>query len=208
MRISTATEARLRGLRLRLTALFTVTTAACLVALGTVAMTVDARSRQQALDSELDRRATGLSRAVWIDQDVLHLDPLREDTLAEGPAAVVVVELTPSGQVQLRYTGPATASVPGSGDLRAVAVEVARTEESLVDTVRTDSGRRVRMAASPVWGTDRVQAVVIVAGDPGIGDDQGQLLRWLIGGCLALIVVAGQPGTCCPGGASGPPLTC
>ena len=50
------------------------------------------------------------------------------------------------------------------------------------------------MAAAPVWGTDRVQAVVIVAGDPGVGNDHGQLLRWLIGGCLALVIVAGAAG--------------
>jgi two-component system, OmpR family, sensor kinase len=194
VKISTTTGTRLRRLRWRLTILFTITTAACLVALGAVAATVDTQARKRALDSELDRRATGLSRAVWVDKDVLHLDPLQEDTLADTAAAVVVVELVTPDQVQRRYTGKATGSVPAAADLAAIAKAVARAEDDVIDDGHTGGGLKVRMAAAPVWGTDRVQAVVIVAGDPGVGDDHGRLLRWLIGGCLALVIVAGAAG--------------
>ena len=194
MRISPSTERQLRRLRWRLTVLFTVTTAACLIVLGAVAATVDTRSRQRALDSELDRRATGLSRAVWIDKGVLHLDPLSEDRLADGPASVVVVELLTPETVQLRYTGKATGAVPNTAALHDIAIEVARAEGVVVDNAQTGTGRKVRMAASPVWGEDRVGAVVIVADDPGLGDGHRQLLRWLIGGCLALVTLAGAAG--------------
>lgn len=194
MRVSTSAGARLRRLRWRLTALFTVTTAACLVTLGTVAVIVDTRSRERAFDSELDRRATGLSRAVWIDQNVLHLDPLDEDTLADGPAAVVVVELVTPEKLSLRYTGKTTRWVPRTSDIRTIAAQVVREEDAVVDTAHTTAGRPVRVAGSPVWGADRVQAVVVVAGDPGIDYRNGALLRWIIGGCLGLITVAAAAG--------------
>ncbi|MGW1291008.1 hypothetical protein ACWD4N_47600, partial [Streptomyces sp. NPDC002586] len=100
---SSPAVSRLRRLRWMLTGLFTLTTTVCLVALAAVALAIDARSRTNALDGDLNRRATALARAVYYDQGVLHLGPLREDDLVQGPAAVAVVEWDAADHARQRF---------------------------------------------------------------------------------------------------------
>lgn len=183
------TAARLRRLRRLLTLLFACTTGVCLALLSVVAVTIDGHSRAQSLDSELDRRATGLSRAVWYGEDgTLHLEPLEEDELALAPPAVAVLEHT-DGRTAVVWEHPAPLAVPPSV-LDQVWGRALREQSTVFASARAaGGGERLRLAGSPVWNGDRVQAVVLVAGDTTAGDsDHRRLTLTLAVGSLALLV--------------------
>lgn len=183
------TVARLRRLRWRLTALFTCTTAFCLAVLSFVAVGIDARSRGNTFDSELDRRATGLSRAVWYDEEgTLHLDPLAEDELALAPPAVAVLEHDGTG-LDTVWAHPSTAAFSAPRDLDRLWAGAVKRQSTVLGTSRDAYGRTLRLAASPVWDGDRIHAVVVVAGDTGPGDrDHRRLVLSLTVGSLALLM--------------------
>ncbi|MEV0185337.1 HAMP domain-containing sensor histidine kinase [Streptomyces sp. NPDC050625] len=174
--------------------MFTLTTALCLAALAAVAVQIDARSRGQALDGNLDRRATGLARAVYYDQGVLHLEPLHEDELAQGPAAVAVVEWDTSGRAQQRFSHR-SALLPKLAGLSVAGSRARHDQETVVENATAADGRPVRLAAAPVWDDDRVGAVVLAAGDPAAEKrDHERLERWLFLGGLGLVLAAGGAG--------------
>jgi hypothetical protein len=104
--------ARLRRTRRLMTLLFASATAACLVVLATVAIRIDAESRRSGLDHEVGSRAVGLSRAVWFDSGTLHLEPLREDELAQGSQVLAVLQAAPGKSPSLRNVVPARSALP------------------------------------------------------------------------------------------------
>lgn len=188
-------NAELRRLRLRLTVLYTLGTAVCLVVLAAVALTIDSDSRAAELDAAVDRSATTLSRAIYYDLATLHLEPLRDDVLASSSVPVYVLEWTDTDELVARYGSARDTWLPAPDVLRDVAQEARQTEETaLRDGFATD-GRPLRLAASPVWNGDKISAVVIAAGDPAQGQaDHDALVRWLGLGCLLLVLLAAAAG--------------
>lgn len=189
------TAARLRRLRWLLTVLFTCTTAVCLVALSFVAAAIDSRSRGQSLDSELDRRATGLSRAVWYDEKgTLRLDPLAEDELALAPPAVAVVEHTGEG-LAVVWAHPSPTGVPGAALDRLWERLLWEQSTVLASARAVHDGGGLRLAGSPVWNGDHIQAMVVVAGDTAVGDrDHRRLVLTLAVGSITLLVCSAGVG--------------
>jgi two-component system OmpR family sensor kinase len=189
--VKTSARARLRRLRWRLTGLYAFSTAVCLVVLAGIAAGIDANSRSSALDQDVDRTATALSRALWYDDHgALHLEPLREDVLAAGAAPVAVLERSAAGTWIERY--PGAGAVPT--DVAGVADDARHTEETAVGEV-TAGGHPRRLAASGVWNGDRIDAVVVVYGDPAAGQrEHGVLVRWLVFGCTGLVLLAAAAG--------------
>ncbi|WP_262057448.1 sensor histidine kinase [Streptomyces sp. STR69] len=199
--------ARLRRTRRLMTLLFASTTAACLVVLAVVAVRIDAASRRSGLDHEVGSRAAGLSRAVWFDAGVLHLEPLREDELAQGAQVLAVLQAAPGKAPTLRNVVPGRDSLPDQDRLDEVWRSVLDEQETVLVSAPATKGGRLRWAAAPVWDDDRIGAAVLVGTELARSDrDHDLLVRWLALGCTALVCCAAAVGHLLSGWAMRPAL--
>jgi two-component system OmpR family sensor kinase len=188
--VTTPARTRLRRLRWRLTGLYALGTAVCLVVLAGIAAGIDADSRSSTLDHEVDRTATALSRAIYYDGGALHLEPLREDVLAAGSAPVSVLEWSTVDGLTQRFPG----SAPVSADVADVAEEARDDQGTALGDASMD-GQVRRLAAAGVWNGDRIDAVVVAYGDPAAGQrEHDALVRWLAIGCAGLVLLAAAAG--------------
>ncbi|XUL92500.1 sensor histidine kinase [Streptomyces galilaeus] len=199
--------ARLRRTRRLMTLLFASTTAACLVVLAVVAIRIDAASRRSGLDHEVGSRAAGLSRAVWFDAGVLHLEPLREDELAQGAQALAVLQAAPGKKPTLRNVVPGRSSLPDADQLDEVWHSVLDEQGTVQVSASAAKGGRLRWAAAPVWDGDRIGAAVLVGTELARSEhDHDLLVRWLALGCTALVCCAAAVGHVLSGRAMRPAL--
>lgn len=199
--------ARLRRTRRLMTLLFASTTAACLVVLAVVAIRIDAASRRSGLDHEVGSRAAGLSRAVWFDAGVLHLEPLREDELAQGAQALAVLQAAPGKKPTLRNVVPGRSSLPDADQLDEVWHSVLDEQGTVQVSASAAKGGRLRWAAAPVWDGDRIGAAVLVGTELARSEhDHDLLVRWLALGCTALVCCAAAVGHLLSGRAMRPAL--
>ena len=199
--------ARLRRTRRLMTLLFASTTAACLVVLATVAVRIDTGSRRSGLDHEVGSRAVGLSRAVWFDAGVLHLEPLREDELARGAQVLAVLQAAPGRTPSLRNVVPARSALPDQDRLDDVWRSVLEEQGTVLDSAPSAGGGRLRWAAAPVWDGDRIGAAVLVGTELTRSEsDHDVLVRWLALGCTALVCCAAAVGHLLSGRAMRPAL--
>jgi two-component system OmpR family sensor kinase len=186
---------KLRRLRRSLTLLYTATSAVCLITLAFIATTIDARSRAHSLDAQTAGRAEALSRAVWMDQGVLHLDPLSEDELAGAPTVTAVLQRTGSEPVQVRWVRPSSTALPSAAGLDLLWASAVEEQTTFMTTMTGGDGRRARWAAAPVWDADDVGAVVLTAAD--LAPEQRNheaLIRWLAVGCTGLLLASAAAG--------------
>jgi signal transduction histidine kinase len=175
--------------------LYTLATAVCLVVLAVIAGVIDSHSRAAGLDTEVDRSATALSRAVYYELGALHLEPLRDDVLASNATPVYVMEWTNNGAPVPRYGSTWNTWLPKPEVMRELAEQTRDAQETvLLDGTATD-GRPLRLAGAPVWNGDRISATVIAAGDPADGDaDHDALVRELALVWLGLVLLAAAAG--------------
>ncbi|WP_254647687.1 sensor histidine kinase KdpD [Streptomyces sp. GbtcB6] len=187
--------ARLRRTRRLMTLLFASATAACLVVLAAVAVRIDAGSRRSGLDHEVGSRATGLSRAVWFDAGVLHLEPLREDELARGAQVLAVLQTASGKAPAVRNVVPARSALPDAERLDGIWRSVLDEQETVLVSAPSAGGGRLRWAAAPVWDDDRIGAAVLVGTELARSEhDHDVLVRWLALGCTALVCCAAAVG--------------
>lgn len=199
--------ARLRRTRRLMTLLFASTTAACLVVLAVVAIRIDSASRRSGLDHEVGSRAAGLSRAVWFDAGVLHLEPLREDELAQGAQVLAVLQAAPGKTPTVRNVVPGRSSLPDADTLDEVWHRVLDEQETVQVSASATKGGRLRWAAAPVWDDDRIGAAVLVGTELARSEhDHDLLVRWLALGCTALVCCAAAVGHLLSGRAMRPAL--
>lgn len=199
--------ARLRRTRGLMTLLFASTTAACLVVLATVAIRIDAGSRRSGLDHEVGNRAVGLSRAVWFDAGTLHLDPLREDELAQGAQVLAVLHAAPGESPSVRNVVPGRSALPDQDRLDRVWQSVLEEQDTVLVSAPSANGGRLRWAAAPVWDDDRIGAAVLVGTELARSErDHDLLVRWLALGCTALVCCAAAVGHLLSGRAMRPAL--
>ncbi|MFF3734979.1 sensor histidine kinase [Streptomyces sp. NPDC002476] len=178
-----------------MTLLFASATAACLVVLAVVAVRIDAGSRRSGLDHEVGSRATGLSRAVWFDAGVLHLEPLREDELARGAQVLAVLQAGSGKSPSVRNVVPARSALPDTEGLDRIWRSVLEEQETVVVSAPSAGGGRLRWAAAPVWDDDRIGAAVLVGTELARSEhDHDVLVRWLALGCTALVCCAAAVG--------------
>lgn len=200
----------LRRLRWTLTLLFAGTTAACLLVLATLAAHTDAHSRVKELDNDAARRAGGLARALWFDNDTLAVDPLGEDELARGADVLGAVQVPPGGTGPpsvVRWVRPDTAHLPGNELLARLWTQVQNGQDGTLATGPGGTGRVMRWAAAPVWNGDTIAALVVVGADPAQSRaDHERLIRWLLLGCSALVLAAAAIGHLLSGRAMRPAL--
>ncbi|WP_280445516.1 sensor histidine kinase [Nocardia brasiliensis] len=185
--------ARLRRTRWLLTALITGITATCLIILGVVAATIDARSRHNAIDNSLDRVVTGLWRSIDFDLDAqaIDLEQVKRDDLANGETAVLIVRTDENGHWREIY-GHLRSWLPASVGAEALADDAVRTSGTVFQDDHDSAGRPVRLAATPVsWEDTTTQAVVIAGTNPGLRDRDRALLLWgLVVGGLTLVALS------------------
>ncbi|MER5193733.1 sensor histidine kinase [Streptomyces sp. NPDC002755] len=199
--------ARLRRTRRLMTLLFASTTAACLVVLATVAVRIDAGTRRSGLDHEVGSRAVGLSRAVWFDAGTLHLEPLREDELAQGAPVLAVLQAAPGQPPSVHHAVPARSALPRQDRLDRVWRSILEEQDTVVVSAPSSDGGRLRWAAAPVWDGDRIGAAVLVGTELARGErDHDALVRWLALGCTALVCCAAAVGHLLSGRAMRPAL--
>ena len=199
--------ARLRRTRRLMTLLFASTTAACLVVLAVVAIRIDAASRRSGLDHEVGSRAAGLSRAVWFDAGVLHLEPLREDELAQGAQVLAVLQAAPGKTPTVRNVVPGRSALPDADRLDEVWHSVLDEQGTVQVSAPATKGGRLRWAAAPVWDGDRIGAAVLVGTELARSEhDHDLLVRWLALGCTALVCCAAAIGHLLSGRAMRPAL--
>jgi len=199
--------ARLRRTRRLMTLLFAATTAACLVVLAVVAIRIDAASRRSGLDHEVGSRAAGLSRAVWFDAGVLHLEPLREDELAQGAQVLAVLQAAPGKTPTVRNVVPGRSALPDADRLDEVWHSVLDEQGTVQVSASATKGGRLRWAAAPVWDGDRIGAAVLVGTELARSEhDHDLLVRWLALGCTALVCCAAAVGHLLSGRAMRPAL--
>ncbi|MEV5533172.1 sensor histidine kinase [Streptomyces prunicolor] len=199
--------ARLRRTRRLMTLLFASTTAACLVVLAVVAIRIDSASRRSGLDHEVGSRAAGLSRAVWFDAGVLHLEPLREDELAQGAQVLAVLQAAPGKTPTVRNVVPGRSSLPDTDRLDEVWHSVLDEQGTVQVNASAAKGGRLRWAAAPVWDGDRIGAAVLVGTELARSEhDHDLLVRWLALGCTALVCCAAAVGHLLSGRAMRPAL--
>ncbi|MGP3953627.1 sensor histidine kinase [Streptomyces sp. 7N604] len=192
-----------------MTLLFAFTTASCLFVLAAIAAHIDAGSRAGDLDSDVNSRAVGLSRAVWFDnQGQLHLDPLYEDSLAQRVEAVVVLTGRPGRTPVVHVAEPMPSVAPLQAELRRRWREMVADEDTVLFTAVAADKRELRWAAAPVWEDEDIRAAILVGGDPGSSERRHELLiRWLTIGCTALVVFAAAVGHLLSGRAMRPAIT-
>ncbi|MEV2230210.1 HAMP domain-containing sensor histidine kinase [Streptomyces phaeochromogenes] len=190
-----------------MTLLFASTTAACLVVLAVVAVRIDSQSRRSGLDHEVGSRAVGLSRAVWFDTGVLHLEPLREDELAQGAQVLAVLQAAPGKTPEVRNVVPGRSSLPERDRLDEVWRSVLDEQGTVLVSAPAAGGGRLRWAAAPVWDGDRIGAAVLVGTELARSErDHDLLVRWLALGCTALVCCAAAVGHLLSGRAMRPAL--
>jgi signal transduction histidine kinase len=185
---------KLRRLRRSLTLLYAATSAVCLITLAFVATAIDARSRAHSLDAQMAGRAEALSRAVWMDQGVLHLEPLSEDELAGASRITAVLQRT-GGQIQVRWVRPSNAALPSPASLELLWASTVEEQDTFLTTLPGSDGRQARWAAAPVWDADDIGAIVVAA--DGLGPAQRShesLVQWLAVGCTALVLASAAAG--------------
>ncbi|MGQ4431664.1 MULTISPECIES: sensor histidine kinase [unclassified Streptomyces] len=199
--------ARLRRTRRLMTLLFASTTAACLVVLAVVAIRIDSASRRSGLDQQVGSRAAGLSRAVWFDAGVLHLEPLREDELAQGAQVLAILQAAPGNTPTVRNVVPGRSSLPDADRLDEVWHRVLDEQGTVQVSASAAKGGRLRWAAAPVWDDDRIGAAVLVGTELARSEhDHDLLVRWLALGCTALVCCAAAVGHLLSGRAMRPAL--
>ncbi|WP_433661885.1 sensor histidine kinase [Nocardia sp. CA-128927] len=185
--------ARLRRTRWLLTALITVITATCLIILGLLAATIDARSRDNAVDDSLDRVVTGLWRAIDFNTDdqAIDLGLVEKDDLANGETAVMIVTNDDNGHWREIY-GHLRSWLPPNNGAEALADDAVRAEGIVFQDGYDSAGRPVRLAATPIfWDDTNTQAVVVAGTNPGLMDRDRALLLWaLVAGGLTLVALS------------------
>ncbi|GAA3633863.1 hypothetical protein GCM10022223_60230 [Kineosporia mesophila] len=186
---------QLRRMRWRLTLLYAAVSALSLVTLLVIAAYSDARSASRGLDAEITGRVQALSRAVWMDEGVLHLEPLSEDELATASEVTAVVQ-KPSTAVATRWVRPRpTDLLPPADRLNELWAATVREQEPVLRTITAPDGRRLRWGAAPVWNEDDIGAVVLVAVDLTPGErSHTELVAWLSGGCTLLVLASAGAG--------------
>ena len=188
--------ARLRRMRWALTLLYAAVSAVSLITLVVIAATIDARAGSRDLDSEIKGRAEALSRAVWMDKGVLHLEPLSEDELATLSDVTAVLQRIGTGDAQARWLRPQQDGVlPRVSQLDDLWAATVQRQEPVLATIVGSDGRNVRWATAPVWDADEIGAVVLIAVDLAPQErSHTELVLWLTAGCVVLVLASAGAG--------------
>jgi two-component system, OmpR family, sensor kinase len=189
--------ARLRRLRLSLTALFTVALAVGLAVLAALVLHKDSEARLDSLESTMGRRVTGSSRLIYYSNaGRLRLDGLRSDDLTTGTPEVRVLDGTgPRPRPVFASNGP---QLPlAYAQLAAIARRATAREGLVAETVTDGAGDRVRLLAGPFYRDPEGDAAGAVVSAAALGPAESahdELVMTIVAACAGLLILAAGAG--------------
>lgn len=180
---------RIRRIRWTTTAVFAITTAACLTVLVVLALRIDSSSRLRSLTDGLAGQASTLGEVVTYTDGTLDLSRLQQtQDLRIAPVVGVVTSDA------ITYAAPDQASLPDDVELRDVLREVTDSPGVISFEAAEASGPVLHWAAAPVLGVNQqgvvgVEAAILVGG-PVPGSAEHSRLALGLAVTAALLVVA------------------
>lgn len=179
---------RIRRIRWTTTAVFAITTAACLAVLVVLALRIDSSSRLRSLTDGLAGQASTLGEVVTYNDGTLDLSRLQQtQDLRIAPVVGVVTSDA------ITYAAPDQAALPGDAELRSVLREVTESPGVVSFEAAEASGPVLHWAAAPVLGVTShgvgVEAAILVGG-PVPGSAEHDRLAWGLAVTAALLVAA------------------
>ncbi|BCJ51389.1 hypothetical protein Asp14428_28640 [Actinoplanes sp. NBRC 14428] len=143
-----------------------------------------------------------------MDKGTLHLEPLSEDELATASDVTAVLQRPEGAGAQARWLRPKGDGVlPAGSRLDELWETTVRDQGPVLATIGAPDGRRLRWATAPVWDTDEIGAVVLIAVDLA-PQERGhtELVLWLAAGCVVLVLVSAVAGHVLSGKSIGPSI--
>ncbi|WP_329112910.1 sensor histidine kinase [Streptomyces sp. NBC_01353] len=215
MRAALTPTGRVRRLRMRITALFALTSALGLVTMAVLAVrSDDARWREQ-LDRSMNLDTTqAISLLTYDADDRIDTRDLVETVDADCPPLTVfsVPRDGASGPVvDFAAARPCLTARPA--DLRAVAEDAVRREDVVAVDRRAQDGRPVRLFAEPFFapdaeGADGRDGVVVTVYETTVPLAEHRRTTWVLtGGCAVLVLLSAAVGHVLSGRAIRPALT-
>ncbi|KOY54504.1 sensor histidine kinase [Streptomyces sp. XY332] len=205
----TAAEARARRLRRRLTALFTLTSAAGLIALAAFAIRTDDDSWRNRLDDALNLQTSRAIPLLGTDENgKLDVRALEEGIETECPLLTVVATTATKPTIVYR---PRRACVgPRNEDIEEAAAAAVKEGEAIATDALSEEGQEIRLVAEPYTAADGAapEGALVAAAD--MSADRAahrRLTLLLIGGCAGLVTLSAAAGHLLSGRAIRPALT-
>lgn len=190
-------EARLRRLRISLTAIFTAALAFGLIVLALIAIETDSRSRTEAREAVMSERIEASSRLIFYTNDgELRLGGLRDDEATAGSPEVRAYLSTPQGFRQVfRGRGPHLPLADKS--VQQVSEAAVRDQARSSLTAADRDGEEVTLLATPFYSdvTGQPAGAVLSASPTSPPDDSRRnLIAAMLIGCAVLLVLAAGTG--------------
>ena len=184
---------RIRRIRWTTTAVFAITTAACLTVLVVLALRIDSSSRLRSLTDGLAGQASTLGEVVTYTDGTLDLSRLQQtQDLRIAPVVGVVTSDA------IAYAAPDQAALPDDAELRHVLRVVTDSPGVVSFEAAEASGPVLHWAAAPVLGVTPqgvgVEAAILVGGPVPGSAEHGRLALGLAVTAALLVVAAAALG--------------
>lgn len=184
---------RIRRIRWTTTAVFAITTAACLAVLVVLALRIDSSSRLRSLTEGLAGQASALGEVVTYTDGTLDLSRLQQ---TQDLRIAQVVGVVTSDAIT--YAAPDQAALPDDVELRRVLREVTDSPRVVSFEAAEASGPVLHWAAAPVLGVTPqgvgVEAAILVGGQVPGSAEHGRLALGLAVTAALLVVAAAALG--------------
>ncbi|MDH6134122.1 two-component system OmpR family sensor kinase [Kitasatospora sp. MAA4] len=201
--------ARIRRLRRRLTALFTLTSAVGLIGLAAFAIHTDDQSWRKQLDDALTLQTRQAILLLSFDQNGRIDAQYLQDGMETGCPPVTVVS-GPADRTAIIYTPRQPCVRARTEDLEAAAAAAIGQGTTEVADARSENGHQIRLLAEPYTAPDgqSTAGAVVAAGDT-TGDQAAhrRLTLLLTAGCAVLVTLSAVAGHLLSGRAIRPALT-
>ncbi|KOU52287.1 sensor histidine kinase [Streptomyces sp. WM6378] len=202
-------EARIRTLRWRLTALFTLTSLVGLVGLAVFALHSDTAASRRQLEATMDLQADhAVSLIDYDDNRRLDLQPLIDTVESDCPPLTVLSGT--ADHLTVARTPPRPCVPIAPDDVHTVAVAALRHGSATWADTRTPDGDPVRLLATPFSGPDDRSwgGALVTAVDTADSEaEHRQLVTLLTVGCAVLVSLSAMAGHLLSGRAIRPALT-
>ncbi|MFC8125054.1 sensor histidine kinase [Streptomyces sp. NPDC057302] len=206
--------ARVRRLRLRITALFALTSAVGLIGMAVFAVQSDDRRWRQQLDQTMSQDTSwAIGLLVTDEDDRLDARELAE-TMGTGcpPLTVLSVPRAKGADLHVDHAPRHPCLTVGAAAVRAAGEAAVRAEDTAASDRRTTDGRPVRLLSEPFYAPDAGEgegpqgAIVTMTGTSDQRADHRRLLWLVAAACAVLICLSAAVGHLLSGRAIRPAL--
>ncbi len=188
-------EARLKRLRVVLTAVFATALALGLLVLAGIAISTDSRSRADAIDATMTARTAAASRLIYYSAaGDLRLDGLTDDDATVGSPEILVMRGRETFAQVFRSRGPHLPLTRSSLD--ETSRRAVETEQNARIETRDRTGEEVVLIATPFYDPAgrAAGAVVSATSTAPSAEDHRQLVVAMAAGCGILLLLAAGAG--------------